>query len=228
VPFRSAPEHFGLAFRKLLGCGIFDMRGDPPAKSKRILHVAVPVAPKLISDRHNHRAAGGYGLRENGVGISHVQMECKWPISLRDWRSAKLRKVIIEHQVGIADADMRMHQLASGSGRSRNFDRVECTFKEIDVLRRPRYGDMRCKRTEPFRNRIFCFGHSATIVGQLAYHSKEDMGAMESDPLSPTEEADFLGCGFAYDGCCVVRAEPRDFKSLSRELAHNARVTGVM
>jgi hypothetical protein len=27
---------------------------------------------------------------------------------------------------------------------------------------------MRCKRTESFRNRIFCFGHSATIVGQLA------------------------------------------------------------
>src|SRR5215510_1906593 len=144
------------------------MRGDPPVKSKRILDVAVSVAPKLISDRHNHRAAGRYGLRENGIGISNVQMECKWPISLGDRGRAELWKVIIEHQVGIADADMRMHQLASGFGRSRNFDRVECTFKKIDVLRRPRYGDMRCKRTESFRNRIFCFGHSATIVGQLA------------------------------------------------------------
>ena len=168
MPFRSAPEHFGLAFRKFLGCGIFDMRCDSPAKSKRILHVTVAVTPKLIGDRHNDRAAARYGLRKNGIGISNVQMERKWPISLRDRGRAKLWKVIIEHQVGIADADMRMHQFASGFGRSRNFDGVECTFQEIDVLRRPGYSDMRRKRTETFWNRIFCFGHSATIVGQLA------------------------------------------------------------
>ena len=54
----------------------------------------------------------------------------------------ELWKVIVEHQVGVTDADMRMHQLASRSGRSRNLDRIERAFQKINVVSRSSHSEV--------------------------------------------------------------------------------------
>src|SRR6266705_6457152 len=95
------------------------------------------------------------------------------PVARGDRRGTELRKVVIEHQIGIADAHVSMHQLAAGSRRSRNLHGIKCAFQKINIVRRSPHGEMRCQRAKTFGNGILCLSHSLAIVRQLAESGKK-------------------------------------------------------
>src|SRR5438046_2646886 len=104
-----------LALLYFLRRRIFHVRRNGPGEAEGILHVAVAVAPELIGQRKDDRAAGGYGFLEAGVDVRHVQAQHDRPIPLGGRRAAELREMVGEHEHGIADLDCGVHQLAARS-----------------------------------------------------------------------------------------------------------------
>src|SRR5262245_11461130 len=86
----AAAECFCLALLNLGRSQIFFVSRDGPRETKRILHLAVAIAPELIGKWERHGAAGSGGFLEDGVGIRHVKIQHHWPISLHDRRAAHL------------------------------------------------------------------------------------------------------------------------------------------
>lgn len=116
---------------------IFLACGNGPADSERIAYVPVTVAPELIGDRHSDFASRGDGGRPGRVGIGNIEVEMKRQSGLREGRQAEFNsKVVTEHQDGIADADLRMHQFAAGTGRSGDLFGAEGVLQKVDVLGR--------------------------------------------------------------------------------------------
>src|SRR5713101_6020305 len=100
----AVPAH-GLCLALLHLCRrqIFFVGCDGPGETERILHMAVAVAPELIGKGKGDRASGCDRLLKAGVGIRHVEAENDRPVSFGDRRRAKLRKIVGEHEHGVAD-----------------------------------------------------------------------------------------------------------------------------
>src|SRR6185295_11427867 len=182
----TGSKEFILSFLNLGRCWVFDMSTDRPRESEWIFHVSVAVSPKLIREWHSHFAAGGHSLRKNGVSIRNIQVQRERPVSFRYGRRPVFRKGIIEHQVGIADAHVSMHELARLSGRYGNLYRIECALQEIKVLDRSVHSEMRRQRVKAFGNGTVCFRHSVSIISRVAPPGKQDARFLRSGSISPS------------------------------------------
>src|SRR5262245_5038144 len=161
-----ATGHLGLSVPNLVRGGILNVRRNSPIESGRVFDQPIPIAPELIRDGHGRCGSSRNSSSENGVDIGDVEVQRDWPIALRDWWCTHFRKVIVEHQVGVADPDMRMHQLVPGPRRPRYFNGVKRPFQKIDVFLRAVNGEMRSQSSETFRNWTFRFWHSSLIVNK--------------------------------------------------------------
>src|SRR5262245_40773198 len=155
----AAAEKFLFALADFFRREIFDVSGDSPCEPEGVFDPTVTVAPKLIGDRHFDFAARSNRLSKSSINIRHVEVKRQRPIAFCNRQRAELGKIVIEHQVGVANANVRVHELAAGSRRSRDFYSAERAFEEIDIFRGALYRKVRRQRAETLRNRILRFGH---------------------------------------------------------------------
>src|SRR5262249_32449217 len=106
----ATAEKLRFSFPNFLRRRILDIACDCPVETERISDVAVAVPPELVGKRHHNFASCRECLLEYFVDIRHVQVKPYWKDTLSKRRPTHLRKMIIEHQVGIADAHVNVHQ----------------------------------------------------------------------------------------------------------------------
>jgi len=78
------------------------------------------------------------------------------------WVTAKLRKVIVQHQYRIANANFGVHQPPIRAGRVAQFNRVEGPLQKLDIPGRTLFhGELRRNGTESLGDGVGCYRHAS-------------------------------------------------------------------
>src|SRR5204863_6577951 len=147
--------HFG-------GRNIADMSGNRPTMTKRVLDLAVTVAPEHVCDRHGSFGSKPDRSRGHCIGILDIEMDGDRRALEGSWSERSLfRHFIDQHHRRIAYADAGMHEPSVWARQSRCFSRTECLLVELDCLGRTCTNEMWRHRVHAVWNRVD-IAHTAT------------------------------------------------------------------
>src|SRR6266516_671176 len=110
------------------------MSGKRPLVAEGILELAVTIAPKHFLDGHHGLGAGGDSALKNFVNIGQVEVNSDGgSIELLRRAAAELGKLVTEHEDGIADLELGVHDaFAIGARHATDFFCAEDILVKID------------------------------------------------------------------------------------------------
>lgn len=148
------------------------MRGDGPLMTERIFHLTVAITPKRIGHGHPDLATGRDRAIEQGVGVLDVDMQKNTRAAATFGRETIGRKLVREHERGVADLQLRVHQrLAIGRHHPHHFLRAESFLVKFNGGQAVVDDEVGGQRIESVRNRFgqwSAHGRKLTAYGWLA------------------------------------------------------------
>src|ERR1700752_2652328 len=126
-------EELLLPARPLLGRRVFLVRGETPAVARGILDRGEAVAPEHVGDRHHHLGPGPDRAIEGGVHVGQVEVERGGGMADRRGRqAAHVRILLRQHDAGVADLDLGVHEPAVRAIDAHDLPRAERALVEVD------------------------------------------------------------------------------------------------
>src|SRR5262245_28353733 len=154
------------ALRDLLGSQVLFVRRDVPAVAERVLQRTGPVAVEHVGHRPRGGRPRGDGLGEDLVDVRHVQHEADGRAPVVLWASrVHLRRLVREHDVRVADLDLRVPDAPPGRGHPHDLDGPERAAVEIERARAIVDDEIRRGGVVSVRDRLHLLGHGSLLNG---------------------------------------------------------------